>query len=61
MWNWKVKTFSKETLNVFSESSEPPAFWILRKLYELCESFLNMNGVKLQVSSFVIDCYLKIA
>ena len=34
-----MNSFSDETLNFFSsESSVSPTFWILLKLYELCES-----------------------
>ena len=34
-----MKSFSNETLHLFSsESSISPTFWILPKLYELCES-----------------------
>ena len=33
-----MKSVSNETLNIFStESSGPPTFWILPKLYELCK------------------------
>ena len=41
-----MKSFSNETLNFFSsESSASPTFWILPKLYELCDS---CRGISLE-------------
>ena len=40
-----MKSFSNETLNFSSESSVSPTFWVLPKLYELCESYCRNSLV----------------